>query len=53
MQSELAIVLQSPALQSRVRKAMRCSPVHRVEDELPNRIVDLLADLDQAAARRN
>ncbi|MBB3950623.1 hypothetical protein [Aureimonas jatrophae] len=50
--TDLATIVTNPALQSRIRDALRRSPIHRLEERLPGRITQLLAELDRAETRR-
>lgn len=47
---DLARVLTTPGMQARVRQAMRGSPAHRVDDALPDKLAELLAELDRVTA---
>lgn len=44
-------LLPTPAISSLVRDALRCSPFHRLDRRIPDRIGDLLDELDAADER--
>lgn len=50
--TDLATIVTNPALQSRIRQALRRSPVHRLEERMPDRLARLLAELDHAETRQ-
>lgn len=50
--TDRAEILPSPAISSLVRHAMRRSPSHAVDHNTPDRIADLLRELDQAETRQ-
>jgi len=44
-------LLPTPAISSLVRDALRCSPIHVLDQHIPERISQLLSKLDHANER--
>ena len=51
--TDLATIVTMPRIQSRIRDVMRKSPVHRLDDQLPERLATLLRQLEEAEATRH
>ncbi len=51
--TDLATIVTMPRIQSRIRDVMRRSPVHRLDDQMPERLATLLRQLEEAEATRH